>query len=60
LFSRSMSVRKVRRWSARAEARMVNGMKAVGKRSFRGSANRRPDPLKTSPFPPALFPPQPR
>jgi hypothetical protein len=28
--SRSMSVRKVRRWSSRAEACMENGMKNVG------------------------------
>lgn len=28
--SRSMSVPKLRRWSSRTEARMVNGMKAMG------------------------------
>jgi len=36
--SRSMSVRKVPRWSLRADARMVKGMKAVGKRVLSNEA----------------------
>jgi len=45
---RSMSVRKVRRWSLRTEARIEKGMKAMGKRFLSSGATncRRPNRYK--------------